>query len=233
MTASPPRASPTDSAPTSRRARTDSRSRDVEPSTERESATIASPIDRAFARLRDDLGRTDASRLGECHRAGDRRRPRSLRPRALRCAISRAARRRHRPSPPRLRAVAKDYARAPYGFGGSRSEAADHTGEIEELCALLGDARGLRPGTVWIGDRLNTFAAITAVARGAAALVASDLISPSAIAIARAAHLPVVSDVAGLFGWARPGDLLAVDGDRGIVLVHPSSTDIERLRRAR
>jgi hypothetical protein len=42
-----------------------------------------------------------------------------------------------------------------------------------------------------------------------------------------------VSDVAGLFGWIRPNDLLAVDGDTGAVLVHPAQTDIERLRRAR
>jgi hypothetical protein len=37
--------------------------------------------------------------------------------------------------------------------------------------------------------------------------------------------------VSGLFGWVRPGDLLAVDGDGGTVLVHPAPTDIERLRR--
>lgn len=188
-------------------------------------------IERAFARLREDLSRT-VRRLGEATEP------------AIGGALDRFAlalcdaRLRERlaavaDQPGGLRAVAKEYARAPYLFGGSRSEAADHAAELEELCALLGDARGLRPGAVWIGDRLNTFAAITAVARGAAALVASDLISPSAIAIARAAQLPVVSDVAGLFGWARPGDLLAVDGDRGIVLVHPSPTDIERLRRAR
>jgi phosphotransferase system enzyme I (PtsP) len=188
-------------------------------------------IERAFARLREDLSRT-VRRLGEATEP------------AIGGALDRFAlalcdaRLRERlaavaDQPGGLRTVAKEYARAPYLFGGSRSEAADHASELEELCALLGDARALRPGAVWIGDRLNTFAAITAVARGAAALVASDLIAPAAIAIARAAQLPVVSDVAGLFGWARPGDLLAVDGDRGAVLVHPSPTDIERLRRAR
>jgi hypothetical protein len=39
--------------------------------------------------------------------------------------------------------------------------------------------------------------------------------------------------VPGLVGWARPGDLLAADGDTGTVLVHPAPTDIERVRRAR
>jgi phosphotransferase system enzyme I (PtsP) len=188
-------------------------------------------IERAFARLREDLSRT-------VRRLGDATEP------AIGGALDRFAlalcdaRLRERlaavaDQPAGLRTVAKEYARAPYLLGGSRSEAADHAAEFEELCALLGDARGLRPGTVWIADRLSTFAAITAVARGAAALVASDVISLSAIAIARAASLPTISDVAGLFGWARPGDLLAVDGDRGTVLVHPSPSDIERLRRAR
>jgi hypothetical protein len=36
--------------------------------------------------------------------------------------------------------------------------------------------------------------------------------------------------VPGLFGWVRPGDLLAVDGDAGVVLVQPAPADIERLR---
>ncbi len=43
----------------------------------------------------------------------------------------------------------------------------------------------------------------------------------------------VVTDVPGLFGWVRPGDLLAIDGSSGTVLVHPSPTDLEKLRRAR
>jgi len=188
-------------------------------------------IERAFARLREDLSRT-VRRLGEATEP------------AIGGALDRFAlalcdaRLRERlaavaDQPAGLRAVAREYARAPYRLGHSRSEAADHASELEELCALLGDTRTLRPGSVWIADRLNTFAVITAIARGAAAIAVSDLIAPAAIAIARAAQLPAVSDVAGLFGWARPGDLLAVDGDRGTVLVHPSPTDIERLRRAR
>jgi len=67
----------------------------------------------------------------------------------------------------------------------------------------------------------------------AAALVACDSVSLPAIAIARAAGIPVVSDVPGLFGWARANDLVAVDGATGAVLVHPSPTEIEKLRRAR
>jgi phosphoenolpyruvate-protein kinase (PTS system EI component) len=57
--------------------------------------------------------------------------------------------------------------------------------------------------------------------------------APTAIAIAKAAKLPLVTGVPGLFGWARGGDLLAVDGTSGTVLVHPAPTEIERLRRER
>jgi phosphotransferase system, enzyme I, PtsP len=130
-----------------------------------------------------------------------------------------------------LRSVARDYARAPYRLGTSQTteHAAERAAEIEELCALLGEDT-LRAGAVWIADRIHAFVAIAAVARGASALIASDAVSLAAIAIARAAGIPVVSDVIGLFGWIRPGDLLAIDGERGVVLVHPPPGEIERLR---
>jgi signal transduction protein with GAF and PtsI domain len=191
----------------------------------------APPVDleRAFARLRDDLGRA-------IKRLADAEAP------AVGAALDRFAlvlcdaRLRERlvaasGQSDGLRAVAKEYARASYKLGNTESN--EHVSDIEELCVLLGDPRSLRPGAIWIADRVHAFMAIAAVARGASALVASDAVSPSAIAIARAAHLPVISDVPGLFGWARPLDLLAVDGDTGAVLVQPAPTDIERLRRAR
>ncbi|HEX5061178.1 MAG TPA: GAF domain-containing protein [Kofleriaceae bacterium] len=135
--------------------------------------------------------------------------------------------------PTGLRGVAKDYARAARRLGTPDERAV----EIEELCAMIGmtlDARSsARPGTIWLADRVGAVAALIAVARGAAALVASDSASPAAIAIARAAKLPFITGVSGLFGWARTGDLLAVDGGTGTVLVHPAPTEIERLRSAR
>ena len=72
---------------------------------------------------------------------------------------------------------------------------------------------------------------IAAIARGASALVTTAHATPTAIAIALAARLPLVTNVAGLFSWARPGDLLAADASTGTVLVHPAPTDIERLSR--
>ncbi len=187
-------------------------------------------IERAFARLREDLGRAMKKLADSTVPAVGAALDRfalllcDARLRERLCAAS--------GQPEGLRNVAKEYARAPFKLG-TVLESADHVADVEELCVLLADPRSLRPGSIWIADRINVLIAIAAVARGAAALVASDAVAPAAIAVARAAHLPVVSDVPGLFGWARPGDLLAVDGDTGAVLVHPAPTDIERLRRAR
>ena len=187
-------------------------------------------LDRAMNRLRDDLGRA-MRRLGEVEvpavGAALDRFALALCDQRLRERLAAAA-----AHPAGLRSVAKDYARTPYRLG-TAPEAADQASEIEELCVLLGEPRSLRPGAIWIADRIGAFVAIAAVARGAAALVAGDAVSPAAIAIARAAALPTVSDVPGLFGWARPNDLLGVDGDSGSVLVHPAPSDIERMRAQR
>jgi len=186
-------------------------------------------IERAFARLRDDLGRA----MRKLADAPDPATGAALDRFALTLCDARLRERIEAcPDPASLRAVARDYARAPYRLG-TVVEAAEHATEIEELCVLVAESRSLRPGSIWIADRIGAFVAIAAVARGASALVASDVIAPTAIAIARAARLAAISDVSGLFSWARPGDLLAADGDTGTVLVHPAPTDIERLKHTR
>jgi phosphotransferase system enzyme I (PtsI) len=188
-------------------------------------------LDRILARLRDDLGRA-IKKVGDCDDPTvgivldrftlalcDQR----LRERLLAAAGEVNG----------LRAVAKDYVRASVRLG----SAEDSVLEIEELCALIGmtaDSRtSARTGAVWLADRMGAVITLAAVARGAAAIVTADAASPAAVAIARAAGLPLVTGVAGVFGWARSGDLLAVDGESGTVLVHPAPTEIERLRRSR
>ncbi len=185
-------------------------------------------VDRALGRLRDDLGRavrrladSDDPRIGH---ALDRV-ALALCDQRLRERIGEAA--------GDLRAVVKAYVRAPYKLG----LAGDEDGVIEELCALVGissdDRASAKSGAVWIADRVGAVVAIGAVAGGGASIVTCAQASPTAIAIARAAKLPLVVEVAGIFGWARAGDLLAVDGDRGVVLVHPAPSETARPRRAR
>lgn len=194
-------------------------------------APTADDVDRAITRLRDDLGRAlkklvdleDDAAGAALDRFALALADQRLRERLV-AAVS---------EPSGLRAAVRDYARAPYRLGTS----GEHVVDIEELCALIGltadDKTSVRPGAIWVADKLGAFVAIAAVARGASALVTADTASPAAIAIARAAHLPVVTEVAGLFSWARPGDLLAADGATGTVLVHPAATDIEKLRHER
>jgi phosphotransferase system enzyme I (PtsP) len=188
-------------------------------------------IDRAITRLRNDLGRAleklvdleDAAAGASLDRFALALSDARLRERMV-AAIR---------EPTGLRAVVRDYARAPYRLG----TVGEHVADIEDLCALIGltcdDKSAVRPGAVWVADKLGAFIVIAAVARGAAAVVAAESATPAAIAIAQAAHLPLVTGVAGLFSWARPGDLLACDGATGTVLVHPAPTDIEKLRRER
>jgi phosphotransferase system, enzyme I, PtsP len=195
-------------------------------------------VGRAAHRLRDDAeraGRRLRAAPDEVGAALDRL-TLALLDQRLRDRLAEAAAR-----PAGLREVARDYARTPYRLGADPSIAPDAEArafELEELCVLFGTALDpaapLRAGAVWIAARLGAFVALAAVGRGAAALVAAGPeISPAALAIARAARLPLVSDAHGIFGWARPGDLLAVDADAGSVLVNPAAADIERVRRAR
>ena len=53
------------------------------------------------------------------------------------------------------------------------------------------------------------------------------------VAIARAAGIPVLADVPGLFAWVRPDDTLLVDCSAGILRVNPPATTIARYRHAR
>jgi phosphotransferase system enzyme I (PtsP) len=211
---------------------------------------VARDVDKIFARLRDDLSRA-MKKLGDVDDedvgAMLDRYALTLVDARLRERVIAAA---HEPSG--LRSVAKDYARAAHRLanrrptsnpiadevvGAAANDADERVREIEELCALVGmtaDARSTaRPGAVWLVDRLGPVTVVAAIARSAAAIITSDRATPTAIAIATAAKLPLVTEVAGLFGWVRPGDLLAVDGADGVVLVHPAPTEIERLRRDR
>jgi phosphotransferase system enzyme I (PtsP) len=193
---------------------------------------LTTELDRVLGRLRDDLGRAlkklanhDDVHVGAVlDRFSLALLDQRLRERILANAAEASG----------LRAVAKDYARASAKLGNVDDE---RVGEIEELCALIGmtaDPRpSARPGAVWIADRIGAVMMMIAVARGAAAVITSDTASPAAIAVARAGKLPLVTGVSGLFGWVRPGDLLAVEAESGTVLVHPAPTEIERLRRER
>lgn len=191
-------------------------------------AITATPddIERAITRLSSDLGRAAKVLVDAPREVGAvlDRLALALMDQRLRERLVAAA-----GTPSGLRSVAKEYAKVRYKAGDGSTDGIAEM--IEELCAVLGTTT-LRAGAVWIADRLGAVVAIVAVARGAAALVTADEVTSIAREVARAAHLPLVTEVGGLFGWVRPGDLVAVDGAAGEVIVHPAPTDIERIRHA-
>lgn len=137
-----------------------------------------------------------------------------------------------------LSQLARDYARAPFrlaGGGALDDDLVERARDIDELCAVLhGYAAGrlVQSGRVWIGERLGGFLALAAADRAAAVVLdGASVVSDDGRAIAQAAGLPVVSHVRGLFAWSRPGDLLAVDADRGEVRVNPSASNVMQARR--
>ena len=80
-------------------------------------------------------------------------------------------------------------------------------------------------------DRVGGVVTLIAVARGASAIVVSDTVSTTATAIALG--ILEATDRHRRVGRARlirPGDLLAVDGDIGSVLVQPAPTETPALR---
>ena len=139
-----------------------------------------------------------------------------------------------------LASMARDYARASMGMTGARPDPTliERAEGIGELCALLQvtatASRLLHTGRIWVGRRLGAFFAAAAARSAAAVVLEGDgEATAEAQAIARAAGLPLVTGVRGLFAWTRPGDLLVVDADRGIVRVNPSSSSLVAARRAR
>lgn len=141
-----------------------------------------------------------------------------------------------------LRGVAKAYARVPYRVpvrdGTIEPALAERAREVEDLCVLLWAAATraplLPPGGVWLGERVGSFVALCAVARGAAALVCDGLVEDGpGLAIARAGGVPVLSQVEGLYAWVRPGDLVVVDADAGTLRVNPATSSVESFRKAR
>lgn len=135
-----------------------------------------------------------------------------------------------------LRRVARDYAQAAIRTGDD-AQMAERSDEVEELCRLVAArATGVRcpssQAVLVLPERLSVVVTLAAVAQKTAAIAICDAIAEGSLgaAVARAAGMPVVADVGGLYAWAREGDVLLVDGDDGTVRVGPSATQIARFR---
>lgn len=137
-----------------------------------------------------------------------------------------------------MRDVARAYARAPYLIGLTPdASSTERSAEVEALCiqAALGavDQRSPSQGAaLLLSDRFPAIVALTAATHRTSAIAIGGFIDPSALSvrICRAAKLPVVHGVGGLFAWARGGDRVLVDADKGVVQVNPSLAAVAEFR---
>jgi len=74
-------------------------------------------------------------------------------------------------------------------------------------------------GAVLVVQRLGTFMALEAVARGAGAVIVTGGVSPGARDVLEAAQVPAVTGVHELVTRVRCGELLEVEATSGIIRV--------------
>jgi phosphotransferase system enzyme I (PtsP) len=136
-----------------------------------------------------------------------------------------------------LKQVAREYAVATYVTGESDPLLEERATDVETLCLLVAAAACQFPlpsgGSVLVvAERLTTVAALTVAALNGAAIIAAGHLDPDSlsVAIARAAGIPTLCDVPGLFAWVRPDDSVLVDADKGVLRVNPPATQIARYR---
>ncbi len=136
-----------------------------------------------------------------------------------------------------VRKVAREYAQVRYRPGADPSEwLAERAEEVEDFLLLVAArAVGARVpssnAVLLLPDRLSTVVVLAAIAHKTSAVAVGNTVTrATSIAIARAAELPVLGDVGGLFAWARAGDIALLDGDEGALRVNPSPTQIAKFR---
>jgi phosphotransferase system enzyme I (PtsP) len=136
-----------------------------------------------------------------------------------------------------LKQVAREYAVATYVTGESDPLLEERAAEVESLCLLTAASACQFPlptaGSVLvIAERLTAVVALTVASLNGTAIVASGHLDPQSLglSIARCAEIPVLSNLSGLFAWARPDDAVLVDANQGLLRINPPATQIARHR---
>jgi phosphotransferase system enzyme I (PtsP) len=138
---------------------------------------------------------------------------------------------------PGLKQVAREYAVATYVTGESDPLLEERAAEVESLCLLVAVAACKFPlpsgGSVLvIAERLTAVVALTVASLNGTSIVAAGHLESDSLgmSVARAAGIPVLCNIPGLFAWVRPDDSILVDADEGILRVNPPATQIARYR---
>lgn len=137
-----------------------------------------------------------------------------------------------------LRQVAREYAGASYATGESNPILAERAAEIEQLCLLVAGVACDMPyaaqGTcLVVPEQLTVTLSLAVLGFRTEAVVVAGAPDPQGLglSILRAADIPALCDVAGLFAWVRQGDTLIADADERVLRVNPPATLIARYRR--
>lgn len=138
---------------------------------------------------------------------------------------------------PGLKQVAREYAVATYVTGEADPMLEERATEVESLCLLVAaSASGFAlptAGTVLVvAERLSAMVALVVAGLKGSGIVAAGNLPPDSLgaSVARAAEIPVISGIAGLFAWVRPDDSVLVDANDGVLRVNPPATQIARYR---
>jgi signal transduction protein with GAF and PtsI domain len=141
-----------------------------------------------------------------------------------------------------LSELARAYARVPFSAPAGDTAATEWLGaraaEIEDLCVLVHAGASVngrplvRAGAILASERLGLFSTAYAIAAGVSAFVVDGDVPADGgpAALVRAAGLPLLASVRGLYAWLRPEDLLVVDADAGVVRINPPATTVARFR---
>jgi phosphotransferase system enzyme I (PtsP) len=142
-----------------------------------------------------------------------------------------------------LSELARAYARVPFSAASGDEATTELLGaraaEIEDLCVLAhattaGSRPLVRAGAILVSEDLRLFSTAYAIAAGASAFVVDGDVRADGgpAALARAAGRPMLGSASGVFSWLRPGDLVVVDADAGMVRVNPPATTVASFRNA-
>ena len=116
----------------------------------------------------------------------------------------------------------------------------ERAAEIEDLCVIVhardlrADARAPRRHPRHRAPAACSRRRTRSRAASRRVVIDGPLAEDGAVAaLARAAGVPLIAGVAGVFAWVHPGDLLVVDADAGSVRVNPEATQVARFRNQR
>ncbi len=138
---------------------------------------------------------------------------------------------------PGLKQVARQYAIASFSAGEPDPLLEERAAEVESLCLLVAACACEFPlpgaGSVLVvAEGLTAMLALTVAGLKGAGIVSAGYVDASGlgVAVAKAAQIPLLCDVPGLFAWVRPDDSVLVDAKDGVLRINPPATQIARYR---